>query len=445
MIAAATLTRRNVFNQSWPIMLANGAAPIVGLVDTLMVGRFVGTQALAGIGLGAVIYGIAYWGFGFLRMSTAGLAAQSDGAGAEAEVQAHILRAIPIGLVIGLLVFALQIPLLTGAFKIFTASAEIEGSARDYIMARLWGLPATLGTIALMGWFVGISRAGLALWLQIVLNIVNIILSPIFVIVLGGGLVGVGLASAAAEWAGFAAGLFLMIREVRRRGGWRPGAFTKKVLLARDALSKLGVANGNIFIRTMALTVGFNFFGNAAATEGETFLAGYHVLMQMITMAALVLDGFAHTAEAVTGAAYGAKDKPRFKRAVRLTSEFSVGFALLIGVLIYFGGPYLIQLLTTDPAVRESAMTYLPYCALAPIMGFAAYQMDGIFIGTTRTAAMRNAGIVAVILYIAAHYVVYPIFGAAGIWIAFLFYYVMRAVTLGFAYPAITRHMEATA
>ncbi len=445
MIAAATLTRRNVFNQSWPIMLANGAAPIVGLVDTLMVGRFVGTQALAGIGLGAVIYGIAYWGFGFLRMSTAGLAAQSDGAGAEAEVQAHILRAIPIGLVIGLLIFALQIPLLTGAFKIFTASAEIEGSARDYIMARLWGLPATLGTIALMGWFVGISRAGLALWLQIVLNIVNIILSPIFVIVLGGGLVGVGLASAAAEWAGFAAGLFLMIREVRRRGGWRPGAFTKKVLLARDALSKLGVANGNIFIRTMALTVGFNFFGNAAATEGETFLAGYHVLMQMITMAALVLDGFAHTAEAVTGAAYGAKDKPRFKRAVRLTSEFSVGFALLIGVLIYFGGPYLIQLLTTDPAVRESAMTYLPYCALAPIMGFAAYQMDGIFIGTTRTAAMRNAGIVAVILYIAAHYVVYPIFGAAGIWFAFLFYYVMRAVTLGFAYPAITRHMEATA
>jgi len=426
-------------------MLANGAAPIVGLVDTLMVGRFVGTQALAGIGLGAVIYGIAYWGFGFLRMSTAGLAAQSDGAGAEAEVQAHILRAIPIGLVIGLVVFALQIPLLTGAFKIFTASAEIEGSARNYIMARLWGLPATLGTIALMGWFVGISRSGLALWLQIVLNVVNIILSPIFVIGLGGGLIGVGLASAAAEWAGFAAGLFLMIREVQRRGGWRPGAFTKKVLLAKEALSKLGVANGNIFIRTMSLTVGFNFFGNAAATEGETFLAGYHVLMQMITMAALVLDGFAHTAEAVTGAAYGAKDKPRFKRAVRLTSEFSVGFALLIGVLIYFGGPFLIQLLTTDPAVRESAMTYLPYCALAPIMGFAAYQMDGIFIGTTRTAAMRNAGIVAVILYIAAHYAIYPVFGAAGIWIAFLFYYVMRAVTLGFAYPTITRHMEETA
>ncbi|GGX68566.1 MATE family efflux transporter [Litorimonas cladophorae] len=423
-------------------MLANGAAPIVGLVDTLMVGRFVGTQALAGIGLGAVVYSIAYWGFGFLRMSTAGLAAQSDGAGAEHEVQAHIMRAIPLGVLIGLLIFIFQVPLLAGAFTVFTASAEIENSARDYIGARLWGLPATLGTIALMGWFVGISRAGLALGLQIVLNIVNIILSPIFVIVLGGGLIGVGLASAAAEWAGFATGMFLMIREVKRRGGWRPGAFTRKVLLARDALSKLGVANGNIFIRTMALTLGFSFFGNAAASEGETFLAGYHVLMQFITMSALVLDGFAHTAEAVTGAAYGAKDRKRFDRAVRLTSEFSVGFALLISGCIYFGGPLLIPVLTTDPAVIESALTYLPYCALVPIAGFAAFQMDGIFIGTTRTAAMRNAGIAAVIIYIGAHYMIYPIIGAAGIWVAFLVYYVMRAATLAVAYPAIRKAME---
>ena len=165
--------------------------------------------------------------------------------------------------------------------------------------------------------------------------------------------------------------------------------------------------------------------------------------MQMITMAALVLDGFAHTAEAVTGAAYGAKDRSRFDRAVRLTSEFSIGFALLIGAVVFLAGPFLIQLLTTDPAVRASAMTYLPYCALAPVLGFAAYQMDGIFIGTTRTAAMRNAGIAAVILYIAAHYAIYPVMGAAGIWTAFLFYYVMRAVTLAVAYPSIRKAMEA--
>jgi len=439
---SSILNRRRVFAQSWPIMLANGAAPIVGLVDTLMVGRFVGTSALAGIGLGAVIYGIFYWGFGFLRMSTAGLAAQSDGAGAEGEVQAHIIRAIPIGLAIGVFMIAIQFWLLPQAFKIYTAAPEIEQSARSYISARLWGLPATLGTIALMGWYVGISKAGLALWLQIVLNIVNIILSPIFVIGFGAGLYGVGLASAFAEWAGFAAGIMLALREIKRRGGFRPKAFSKSTLLDKTALSKLGVANGNIFIRTMSLTLGFNFFGNAAASEGETFLAGYHVLMQMVTMSALVLDGFAHTAEAVTGAAYGAKDKARFSKAVRLTSEFSLIFALICGAAIYFGGPYLITLLTTDPDVVQSARTYLPYCALAPVLGFAAFQMDGIFIGTTRTAAMRNAGIAAVIIYIGVHYLIAPSLGAKGIWIAFLIYYIARAATLGLAYPSITRHLD---
>lgn len=443
--AAPALSRRQVFSQSWPIMLANGAAPVVGLVDTLMVGRFVGTFALAGIGLGAVIYGIFYWGFGFLRMSTAGLAAQSDGAGDEPEVQAHILRAIPIGLAIGVFIWLTQIWLLPLAFKIYTAAPGIEASAASYISARLWGLPATLGTIALMGWFVGISRAGLALSLQIVLNIVNIILSPIFVIGFGAGLYGVGLASAFAEWAGFAAGIALALREIKRRGGFRPKAFSKTALLNKAALSKLGVANGNIFIRTLSLTVGFNFFGNAAASEGETFLAGYHILMQMIMIAALVLDGFAHTAEAVTGAAYGAKDTPRFKKAVRLTSEFSVCFAFIAAGLIFFSGPFLISALTKDPQVIQSAMTYLPYCALAPIAGFAAYQMDGIFIGTTQTRAMRDAGIAAVIIYIAVHYLITPSLGTHGIWISFLIYYIARALTLGLAYPRITRHLQQTA
>lgn len=436
-----TLSARAVFAQSWPIMLANAAAPVVGLVDTLVVGRFIGTQALAGIGLGAVIYGIVYWGFGFLRMSTAGLAAQDDGADNVAGVQGHILRAIPLGVIIGALVFALQLALLPAAFALFTADPALEGDAATYIQARLWGLPATLGTIALMGWFVGISRAGLALWLQLVLNTVNISLSPLFVIIFGAGLYGVGLASAVAEWAGFAMGLILMQREFTRQGGLRPGVVTRTNLLDPSQLRRLGIANSNIFIRTLTLTLGFNFFGNAAASEGSLFMAANHIHMQLITMSALVLDAFAHTAEAVTGAAYGAKDRKRFDRAVQLTSRFSASFAILIGGLIYLGGPMLIDLLSADPDVREMARTYLPYAALAPVIGFAAYQIDGIFIGTTRTAEMRNAGVAAVILYIGAHMILVPIFGGAGIWLAFLFYYAVRAVTLAAYYPRILRHI----
>jgi len=435
------LTRRNIFSQSWPIMLANAAAPVVGLVDTFVIGRFATTTALAGIGLGAVIYGIAYWGFGFLRMSTAGLAAQSDGAQDEGHVQAHLIRAVPLGLLIGLLVFAAQIPLLAGAFQIFTGTPDVESSAATYIGARLWGLPATLASIALMGWFVGVSRSGLALKMQIILNVVNIILSPLFVIHFGWGLWGVGIASAIAEWCGLAAGLWLAFSAIKIRGGFKNEALSKEAILDPSALKKLGITNSNIFIRTMCLTIGFSFFGNAAAAQGVVFLAGYHILMQFITMTALVLDAFAHTAEAVTGAAFGAKNRARFDKAVRLTTEFSAGFALLIGASIFFAGPYFITMLTQDPEVISSAVRYLPYCALAPIIGFAAWQFDGIFIGTTKTREMRNAGIAALIIYIAAHYAIVPKFGKDGIWLAFLLYYAARAVTLAFYFPNIRKQM----
>jgi len=436
------LTRWQVFSQSWPIMLANAAAPVVGFVDTFVIGRYAGTTALAGIGLGAVIYGIVYWGFGFLRMSTAGLAAQADGAEDQAAVQAHLFRAVPLGVFIGLFVFVTQFFLMILAFKIFTASETIEGAAATYIHARLWGLPATLGSIALMGWFVGISRSGRALHMQLVLNAVNIVLSPIFVITLGWGLYGVGIASAIAEWFGLAAGLMLAWSEIKSRGGLIKKNLTKAVLLKASALKKLGVTNTNIFIRTMALTVGFSFFGNAAASEGEIFLAGNHILLQFITMTALILDGFAHTTEAVAGAAYGAKSRDRFDRAVRLTTEFSFVFALLIGATIYVMGPIFIDLISPDPLVQESARKYLPFCALAPVLGFMAWQFDGVFIGVTRTAAMRNAGIVAVAIYIGLHYLLEPRFGGAGIWMAFLSYYVARALTLAVAYPNIRKDLR---
>ena len=439
---ADSLTPRAVFAQSWPVMIANAAGPIVGFVDTLIIGRYVGTSALAGIGLGAVIYGIVYWGFGFLRMSTAGLAAQSDGQDDETAVQAHAIRAVPIGLLIGALVLLFQIPLLAGAFKIYTAETGIEQNAALYISARLWGLPAALGTIALMGWFVGISRSQRALQAAIVLNLVNIILSPLFVISFGWGLWGVGISSAIAEWCGLGAAIYFAWREIKTRGGLRRDAVSKPVLFNPADLKRLGISNGNIFIRTMTLTFGFNFFGNAAASEGEVFLAGNHILLQFITLTALVLDGFAHTAEAAVGKAFGAKQRAAFDRAVKLTSYFSFGFALLFGALILFGGPLLIAALSKDPAVISSANRYLPYCAMVPIVGFAAFQLDGIFIGATQTRQMRDAGIIAVIVYLVLHFALMqywdetPLSGRA-IWLAFLGYYIARAITLLWFYPKI--------
>ena len=429
-----------MWQQSWPIALANALGPVVGLVDTLVIGRFAGTLALAGIGLGAAIYGIVYWGFGFLRMSTAGLAAQSDGANDERAVQAHIRRAVPLGIGIGLAVLALQALLLPLILAVYTADATLEAEALTYIRARLWGLPATLGGIALMGWFVGLGQAGRAFRLQLAINLVNAPLSFLFVAVFGWGIAGAGWSSAIAEWVGLLAGLALAAGLVRRRGG--RVRLSRAELLDRTQLRALGTANTNIFIRTAALVFGFNWFANAAAKEGEVFLAGNHILMQMVTLIALVLDAYAHTAESAAGSAYGSGQRARFDRAVRLTVEFSALSALALSALILFGGPHLIDIMTTEASVRASARTFLPYCALVPVAGFAAYHLDGIFIGTTATRQMRNASLAALAVYIGTHLALEPKFGPHGIWIAFLVYYLARAVTLGAYFPRLRHELK---
>jgi MATE family multidrug resistance protein len=191
----------------------------------------------------------------------------------------------------------------------------------------------------------------------------------------------------------------------------------------------------------MCLTLGFSFFGNAAAAQGIIFLASYHILMQFITIIALVLDAFAHTAEAFVGAAYGAKNLQNFDRSVKLTTNFSIIFAFMLSFIIFIFGPSAIEILSTDENVISTANRYLPYCALTPVIGFAAWQLDGVFIGTTSTREMRNAGILAVIIYILAHYLITLKLEKDGIWISFLIYYLARAFTLSYYYPSVRKRI----
>ncbi len=435
------LTHRQVFAQSWPIILANAAIGMTGLVDTFVIGRFSSTGALAGMGLGAAIYAIIYWGFGFLRMTTAGLSAQAEGARDENSVQLHLYRAVPLGIVLGIVILILQIILVPLALYVFTADPSIESSAAIYVKARLWGLPAYLGLIAIMGWFIGLGQARHALTMQIVLNGVNILLSFLFVAGLSLGLQGVAWATAIAEWLGLICGIALAVNVLKSRGGVRRSLWQTKTLLDIAELGRLGRANGNIFIRTAALTLGFSFFSNAAAGQGETFLASHHIHLQFITLSAFILDGFANTAEATAGAAYGAHSRRRFDRAVRLTSEFALVFGIICAAVIFLAGYLGISLITKDAAVQSTALKYLPYCALAPLLGTAAFQLDGVFIGTTRTREMRNAGLAALGIYLIAHFGVPMLMGGNPtghtIWAAFLIYYLARAATLLYYYPRV--------
>ena len=438
----APLTRRAVFAQAWPIMLGQASIPLVGLVDTVVIGRTGDAAALAGVALGATVIALVFWTFGFLRMGMTGLTAQADGAGTRGEVEALLVRGLAVGGAIGVLLVLLLWPLRELAFALLAGGEATTGEARAYVTMRFFGAPAALAVFAVTGWLFGLGRTRAALALQLVMNAANVIFDLALVVGLGMGAAGVGLGTAMAEWVALATGLVL----VTRIAGANPLALARAAgrarLWDRAALRHLFAVNRDLMIRTVALLLMFAWFANAGARLGAVVLAANHVLMQFVNVAAFVLDAFAFTAEARVGQAVGARSLARFKRAALLTTEFSLAAAALLALLFWTLGDELIALITTDPAIRAAAARHLPFAALVPLVGLASWMLDGVFIGATRGRALRNAAIAATALYVATDLALRPL-GPLGIWLALWAAYAYRAGGLALALPGLIRAIEA--
>lgn len=429
---SAPLTRRLILAQAWPIMLGQTTVPLVGLVDTAVIGWTGDAAALAGVALGTAIISFIFWAFGFLRMGMTGLTAQAHGRGARAEVDGLLLRGVAAGLGIGAVLVALQIILVPLAFALLAGGGALDAAAREFVTARFLGAPAALGFYAINGWLYGLGRTRETLALQILVNLVNACLDMLFVWQFGMGARGVGLGTAIAEWVGLVAGLALVVRIAGPRAllGQRAGFFEP------SAWRRLFAVNADIMVRTIALLTLFLWLANAGARLGTVQLAANHVLMQLVSIFAFVLDGFAFTAESRVGQAVGRGSRSDLKRAIRLTGEFSVGFGLLATVAALVFGGALIDLLTTNAAVREAARAVLPLAALAAIVGVPAWLLDGVFIGATQGRALRNAAILATALYIATDLLLRPL-GATGLWLALLASYGFRAGLLAIHVPRL--------
>ena len=431
-MTAPPLTRRSILAQAWPIMLGQTTVPLVGLVDTAVIGWTGDAAALAGVALGTAIISFIFWAFGFLRMGMTGLTAQARGRGARAEVDGLLLRGVAAGLAIGAVLVVLQIILVPLVFALLAGGGALDAAAREFVTARFLGAPAALGFYAINGWLYGLGRTRETLALQILVNLVNGGLDMLFVWQFGMGARGVGLGTAIAEWVGLVAGVVLVVRIAGPRAllGQRVGFFE------RAAWRRLFAVNADIMVRTIALLTLFLWLANAGARLGTVQLAANHVLMQLVSIFAFVLDGFAFTAESRVGQAVGRGSRSDLKRAIRLTGEFSIGFGLLATLAALVFGGALIDLLTTNPAVREAARTMLPLAALAAIVGVPAWLLDGVFIGATQGRALRNAAILATALYIATDLLLRPL-GAMGLWLALLASYGFRAGLLAIHVPRL--------
>jgi len=416
-----SLTHRQVLTLAWPVMLAQAASALPGIIDTVVMGSSGTATDLAAVAVAAVVFSFLYWGFGFLRMSTTGLTAQARGAGDTAEVQAQLVRGALVGGILGLLVllaFPALEPLMLGAFQ---ASAAVEQEAAGYMSARIWGAPAALTSFAIQGWLLGVGRTRELLAVQLVLNIGNALLDAIFVAVLDLGATGIGAGTAIAEVAACLTGLLL----VRRSLGLPEG------LLDPARLKLTFSANRDAMVRTVALLGGFAWFVNAGARLGDAVAAGNQVLLQFVSTSAFVLDAYAFVTEKEVGEAVGARSPARLRQAMRVTTELALGSAVLFCVGFALAGPPIIDAIVADPTARQVARDYLPFCAIVPLLGVPAWQLDGIFLGAVRGRSLRNAAIVATAAYIGLDLLLRESgMGNAGVWWAFLAMYVLRALSL---------------
>lgn len=428
------ITHRRVLKIALPIVLSNATVPILGAVDTGVVGQIGQAAPIGAVGIGAIIISSLYWFFGFLRMGTTGLAGQAHGAGQTGEVTAILTRAILLGALGGLTILLLQLPLFWGAFRISPASPEVEAMARAYLSIRVWSAPAAIAIFGVTGWLIALERTRGVLVLQLWMNGLNIALDLWFVLGLGWGVEGVAMATFIAEWTGLGVALWLC-RDAFATPMWRDWAR----VFDRERLKRMLLVNVDIMVRSvllMAIFVSFLFLG---ADFGDVTLAANQILLQFIEITAYALDGFAFAAEALVGQAVGRASVDRLRRSIVLSSLWALVGTVLLSLAFAIWGGAIVDLMAKVPEVQAEARIYLPYMLLVPVLGVASWMLDGIFIGATRSRDMRNMSLLSTAAYGIAVVLLVPSYGNHGLWIAFLFSFVARAVTLAARYPALER------
>jgi len=425
-----------IWSLSWPVILANITIPLVGIVDTAVMGRMPQAAYIGAVAIGATIFSSIYWILGFLRMGTTGLVAQALGSRQTAEVVNIAARGIATAVAIGVLILALNLPLYQLAFWIFDASDQVEALAGTYFSIRIWGSPALMLYLVELGILFGLQKVRQTLLMSLLLNLTNVLLDVVFVLGFGWGVAGVAAATIIAEWSAALAGLVIVARTLEANGWNRKWPVA---IWSREKVLHLFEMNGNLVIRSFFVQFPFFAFTVVAASLGDLVLAANALIMQFFYLTAFSLDAFAHTAETLTGFAFGARKPSALRQATLLSLGWAVVIAILIAVIYALLGPSAIALLTILPEVRELAESLLPWAIAMPLVSVVAFHLDGVFIGTTRTRELRNSMFLAALVYVAVLWGTLEPLGNQGLWLAMMTFFFIRGVLLAVQYPKIER------
>jgi len=417
------MINREILRLALPNILSNISVPLLSSVDTALMGHLSASH-LAALGSGGMILMFLYSNFGFLRMGTTGMTAQAYGSAEEAGLSLTLWRASALAAVMALAILILQNAVFEAGAYLMGMETGYIGLAREYFAIRIWTAPAVLGLSVLTGFFFGMQNARYPLYITLLVNVVNILASLFLVRILQWGISGAAWGTVAAQYAGLFYGIRLLGRYRERLKIPR-----KSRLFDRGELGRFFHVNRNIFIRTLALTFSLAFFYAQAARGGELTLSVMILLMQFMIWMSFAVDGFANAAESLTGRYFGAGDRKGFDRAVRLSLLWGAALALLFSLLYMFGGEMILRLFSDQEAVIAAAAELLPLAALLPLLSFAAFIYDGIFIGMTAVRAMRNAVVASMILYLLGYYLLRSFLPLSqALWISFMAFFSFRGV-----------------
>ena len=431
------LADKSLYRKIWvialPMMLASVSEPLLGAVDTAVVGHLPDPKHLGAVAVGAMLFSYVFWAFGFLKMATGGFSAQAFGKSDGDELRAVLGRALLIAAGISLAMILLQRPILAFALPLIGAAEDVSQLADVYFSIRIWSTPAALANYVFFGWLLGMQNARANLIITLALNILNIGLDLLFVVQFEWGVAGVAWATVTASYIAALIGWFFVARGLRQY----PGKWSFPALLNAAKHRRLFSTNSDLFIRTLCLVSCWAVFTSVSAQMGTVILAANAVLMTFMQIMAYALDGFANAAQAVAGAAYGAGDRQRFDDAVRAAGHWSIIFGLLIGAVFMLFGGLMIDLMTGLPEVRELAKHYLPWLALLTTISTWAFLYDGVFLGATETLPLRNTSAFCLVVFLIALFAGTHFFGPDAMWPAILLLNLLRGLTLHLSYPRL--------
>lgn len=418
---------KDILRLSLPNIITNITVPLLGMVDLAIVGHIGNETYIGAIAIGTMIFNMIYWNFGFLRAGTSGFTAQAYGAEDMREAVHTLIRAITLALFIAALLLLLQYPMAQFSRFIVRGSDRMVALALRYFYVRIWAAPATLLLYSIKGWYIGMQNARLPMWIAIAMNLFNIAASLLFVFVWNMGIEGVALGTVLAQYGGLAVAVAFLVVKYRH---------LRVYVDVRDSLRwnemrRFGGVNSDIFLRTLCLVLVFTFIPAVSSHMGDRILAANTLLMQLFTICSYFLDGFAYAGESLVGRFIGARDRNSLVRCVRYLMYWGVGLTIVFTMTYALFGRNILQLLTNDTEVVNTAMQFIVWSVLVPVCGFAAFIFDGVYIGAAASKSMRNAIFIATAAFFAIYYGLLPLLGNNALWIALLTFLLLRGVIMG--------------